>query len=1066
MTDLAEELLAGLLNDSYECMICMNNVRRRQSIWHCEECYALFHLDCISKWSKNSLEEARQVPQGILPQKPPADGWRCPHCNKTHRQHEGPPVSRCFCGKYANPEFNPYITPHSCGDLCGRMRAGTDCPHPCNLPCHPGPCPPCSATGPVKYCWCGNEEYRTRCGETDPGRSCGELCDRPLNCRKHRCEEPCHPGPCQKCTKQLPMKCYCGKTEEERTCGTEVEDKASGETRHFTCGSICGQKLACGNHTCQRVCHTGPCDECALLPKRVKKCACGKTDILFLVAPRTSCLDPIPTCTKKCEKKLHCGVHSCTKNCHVGDCPPCKGTVDMPCRCKLNTKRIPCLQAFPLNATDSTDKAPVLCDVACSVTRSCGRHRCNTKCCTAAGDPLADEHICKIPCNKPLKCGKHRCGRLCHKGRCPPCLEASFDELACHCGKTVMVPPIPCSTPPPECNHPCVRPSPCGHALPYHACHRDNEPCPPCTVLVEKWCMGNHELRNHVPCHVKDVSCGSPCGKPMPCGQHKCARICHKAPCVVPKEAETAASSSKDKNKKGKKNKEKEKEQDEPAWEETEEKQSEAEPELVSCGQKCGRPLKHCAHNCTALCHPGQPCPVVQCRQMVRITCPCKRRSMEVLCLRGGPAAEHDAGKEKDEDDSFDASKREDKRQLSCDEMCEREKRNQRIDEAFNVAGSKEKEAPVFTEELLSAARNNTVKFVQKVEEEFKKLILAPSGIRHSFPPMKVLQRALIHELARWYRLDAISYDPEPLRNVVVMKKNDSRIPPFALLSTLMASGRLPKVATTAPALGSAFDMDIGDATDCVLQIYNLSPIITTEHLATFLSRFSGEYVLKWLDDANALAIFSNVQQYQAALSSLQTDGTFKIRPYEGPKTSWLRSRTMVKGESASSSSTSSSSTSSSSTTAAKDSKPAKKTTDTTTIAGAKPSLPPGLAAPASFAAPNAFSVLLSSPAASVDGVTPDDVPSSDVGAEAAPADWEELADDAQTDDARPAAATKASTPNVWNAVVASHADEPQPRGPHHAAAAPSAQQWSCAHCTFLNPPSAGKCEVCENTRF
>ncbi|ELR18860.1 uncharacterized protein ACA1_036940 [Acanthamoeba castellanii str. Neff] len=133
MTDLAEELLAGLLNDSYECMICMNNVRRRQSIWHCEECYALFHLDCISKWSKNSLEEARQVPQGILPQKPPADGWRCPHCNKTHRQHEGPPVSRCFCGKYANPEFNPYITPHSCGDLCGRMRAGTDCPHPCNF---------------------------------------------------------------------------------------------------------------------------------------------------------------------------------------------------------------------------------------------------------------------------------------------------------------------------------------------------------------------------------------------------------------------------------------------------------------------------------------------------------------------------------------------------------------------------------------------------------------------------------------------------------------------------------------------------------------------------------------------------------------------------------------------------------------------------------------------------------------------------------------------------------------------------------------------------------------------
>lgn len=133
LSGLAEELLTGLLNDSYECMICMNFIRRRQSIWHCEECYALFHLDCISKWSKNSMEEARSQRQSILPQKAPLDGWRCPHCNKVHREHEGPPISRCFCGKVTNPEFNPYITPHSCGDLCGRMRIGTDCPHPCNM---------------------------------------------------------------------------------------------------------------------------------------------------------------------------------------------------------------------------------------------------------------------------------------------------------------------------------------------------------------------------------------------------------------------------------------------------------------------------------------------------------------------------------------------------------------------------------------------------------------------------------------------------------------------------------------------------------------------------------------------------------------------------------------------------------------------------------------------------------------------------------------------------------------------------------------------------------------------
>ena len=28
-----------------------------------------------------------------------------------------------------------------------------------------------------------------------------------------------------------------------------------------------------------------------------------------------------------------------------------------------------------------------------------------------------------------------------------------------------------------------------------HDCHADNEPCPPCTVLTEKRCMGGHEVQ-------------------------------------------------------------------------------------------------------------------------------------------------------------------------------------------------------------------------------------------------------------------------------------------------------------------------------------------------------------------------------------------------------------------------------------------------------------------------------------------------------------------------------------------------------------------------------------------
>jgi hypothetical protein len=43
--------------------------------------------------------------------------WRCPHCNA---QCAGSATYKCYCGRVENPEFNPYLTPHSCGGLCGR----------------------------------------------------------------------------------------------------------------------------------------------------------------------------------------------------------------------------------------------------------------------------------------------------------------------------------------------------------------------------------------------------------------------------------------------------------------------------------------------------------------------------------------------------------------------------------------------------------------------------------------------------------------------------------------------------------------------------------------------------------------------------------------------------------------------------------------------------------------------------------------------------------------------------------------------------------------------------------
>ncbi len=42
-------------------------------------------------------------------------------------------------------------------------------------------------------------------------------------------------------------------------------------------------------------------------------------------------------------------------------------------------------------------------------------------------------------------------------------LFAGFDELTCHCGLTVLYPPIACGTKPPECKNMCTRRHECDH---------------------------------------------------------------------------------------------------------------------------------------------------------------------------------------------------------------------------------------------------------------------------------------------------------------------------------------------------------------------------------------------------------------------------------------------------------------------------------------------------------------------------------------------------------------------------------------------------------------------------
>lgn len=62
-------------------------------------------------------------------------------------------------------------------------------------------------------CPCGKNEFENvgRKSCTDPLKTCGEKCNKQLDCGKHFCKKKCHDSPCNKCKTKLLIRCRCNK---------------------------------------------------------------------------------------------------------------------------------------------------------------------------------------------------------------------------------------------------------------------------------------------------------------------------------------------------------------------------------------------------------------------------------------------------------------------------------------------------------------------------------------------------------------------------------------------------------------------------------------------------------------------------------------------------------------------------------------------------------------------------------------------------------------------------------------------------------------------------------------
>nr|DAD26217.1 TPA_asm: hypothetical protein HUJ06_027685 [Nelumbo nucifera] len=694
-----QTFLTSSRSGALSCLICLERIRTSDPTWSCiNGCFAVFHLLCIQSWARQASDLATERAVARLSRElfPLAaakalenSNWSCPKCRVEYSKSQIPRSYFCFCGKLENPPSDPWILPHSCGEICGRPLR-YNCGHNCFLLCHPGPCPSCPKLVKTR-CFCGTVEDVRRCGFKN--FSCNGVCSKVLDCGVHRCLEICHEGTCPPCRARGVYRCRCGKTKEERECFE----------REFRCENPCERMLGCGKHFCAEGCHSDPCGECPLQGKRI--CPCGKK-----VYEGMSCDVVVPTCGLTCGKMLSCGLHRCPERCHRGPCvETCRNVTVKFCRCGSLKKEVPCYQ-------------DLACERKCQRVRDCGRHACRRRCCDGDCPP------CSEICGRKLRCNNHKCPSPCHRGACAPC--PVMVTISCSCGETHFE--VPCGTeaeqkPPkcpklchisplcrhglnskphrchygacPPCRLLCEEELPCGHKCKLR-CHgpkpppnpeftlkpkkKKNQqmgctpgsPCPPCSELVWRSCLGQHiAAEQMMVCSDRTTfSCNNLCGNLLLCGNHYCTKTCHALKSQPSKSGLHERSESCE-------------ECDLPC--EKERKPSCPHPcplpchpgecppcktlikrschcgsmvhvfectyynklpekeqvTIRSCGGPCHRKLPNCTHLCPETCHLGQ-CPLPEkCCKKVTVRCKCQTLKKEWLC-QDVQAAYHKTGQD------------------------------------------------------------------------------------------------------------------------------------------------------------------------------------------------------------------------------------------------------------------------------------------------------------------------------------------------------------------------------------------------------------------------------------
>jgi len=205
-----------------------------------------------------------------------------------------------------------------------------------------------------------------------------------------------------------------------------------------------------------------------------------------------------------------------------------------------------------------------------------------------------------------------------------------------------------------------------------------------------------------------------------------------------------------------------------------------------------------CTHACNVPCHEGA-CPLVSCKEKVKVQCQCGQRLATVSCeeqqsaykkmatgLLAAKMTALQSGECVDFKDLLGSSQSNTKsKSLECNEECALVERNRRLALALQINNPNPKPgAPRYPDSLKDWSKKDA-RFAQMVHDKLTDLVqLAKQSLgkmksrSFSFDPMNRDKRHFIHEYSAFFGCESVSYDEEPKRNVVATAYGDTSFLP------------------------------------------------------------------------------------------------------------------------------------------------------------------------------------------------------------------------------------------------------------------------------------------------